>query len=144
MIETVLRDSLQVRKGETAFPSGHSASLVPSLHGWFDGGAGLFPAPIPVGHYALVGDNTIRSTSRRCLGRVGMAEVSFIHCPAGKLSQEKTFSSLCKILGKDTGFSWSELSDGLGSYGIALDCQPFGHIHSPTFTIWRCQFDYYQ
>lgn len=50
MIETVLRDSLQVRKGETAFPSGCSASLVPSLYGQFDDGAGLLPAPIPVGH----------------------------------------------------------------------------------------------
>lgn len=81
MIERVLRDSLQVRKG---FPSAHSASLVPSLCGQFDDVAVLLPAPVLVWTWALEGDNTTRSSSRRCLDGMGMSELSFLLCPAGK------------------------------------------------------------
>lgn len=59
------------------------------------------------------------------------------------VSQEKIFP-LCKILGKAAEFSWSELIDGLDCCGIVLESHSIGHIQSPAFITWRCQFVNYQ
>lgn len=65
----------QVRKGERGFPSGCSASLVPSLYGWFDGRAGPTHTPWT---WASVGKNTDRPGSRSCPDRVGMPQERFL------------------------------------------------------------------
>lgn len=95
-----------------------------------------------------MGDNTVRSGSRRCPGRVGTPEVSFLLCPAAKqcprkrpsppsakyLAKPQAFLGLSSVMDlAPVGLHWTV--NPLGT-SIAL-CLPYGDVNLSTASaVW--------